>query len=106
MKSPQLKEFYVEQQAWIDAGCPLSGPFSTKFGMCMNVIVWRDIKRNEGREDVEHVGNELHAQFAALGSEAYPFNRDDRDTYWQEKWADKLWANPERLAWAKKHAEA
>lgn len=96
--SPELKQFYVEMQEWIDAGCPSEGEkFDPDYGLCYNCIRFGGVQ----------LQGELNLQFKDAGlSTVFPFNEDPelKDSYGDERLYGTIYENPARLAWIKKHA--
>lgn len=103
--SPELKQFYVEIQQWIDAGCPANGTFNHRFGLCTNVDLYAQDYR------IIKIASEQRNLFiAAFDDYSFPFYEKNEagthgDEYFIEKSNDALYKNPQRLAWIKQHAE-
>lgn len=88
-------EFYDEILAWIEEGTPIHKFFSGQFGLCSSFANW----------NAEHGGEfsaaPLKEEFKAAGLDAdFPFG----GLYFAESFADKLYSNPDRLAWIRAHS--
>ena len=90
-----LKQFYIEMQAWIDAGCPEHEAFRDYRALCSALTHWTESSS---------LVDEIISSFAAAGlSPNYPFNSSLRD-FENENDHNKIYQNPARLAWIKEHA--
>lgn len=99
--SPELKQFYIDLQKWIDSGFPEHHSFLPSLGICNN-LGWYCVHFNL---DLNKTKSDLTSQFAAAGLDTQvPFNKDFRD-FQIEKEDCKTYKNPARLAWIKKQAE-
>lgn len=99
--SPEMKQFYIALQKWIDLGCPQWTPFDRRDSICGNLIRYFSSIGGDARRPLRV---ELQKQFVGQGlSSMYPFNYGIRDLYYQE--SDNFYKNPFRLYWIKQMSE-
>lgn len=102
--SEELKRFYREYLAWVEAGAPLSTVFTETRGLCCNLLDWSKNTYPNRRKYIE-LSEEQGSLFMAAGlSISFPFHDDDTGEYYRECERDAAHLNPKRLAWVREHA--
>lgn len=91
----QLKQFCIELNAWIEAGCPEHKIFKIRDGICWNYSNW--IHPND---QYSFFPSDTPLR-AFLGS-TYPFS-GGYELFQIEQDSRTLYKNPARLAWIKEH---
>lgn len=100
--SEELKEFYKQLIAWIDANLPEHEYFVTYVGLCSNFSFFA---QHHGAYDYSHFTQEMVDQFVAAGLDPrYPFNRD-YSGYNTESTNDICYLNPKRIAFVRENAK-
>lgn len=90
----QLRQFCIELNAWIEAGCPDHKVFHRNDGICWNFAQWIGTKIGEY---IIPSSTPITKYFG----KTYPFGtQDDFET---EQANLTLYQNPARLAWIKEH---
>lgn len=85
--SKELKQFFIDLQAWVDAGFPEHSIFETDAGICLNLENY-DIYLVYDLEEI-------------FDFKDYPFNDNKRVSFDNECDTDTLWQNSKRLAFVK-----
>lgn len=103
--SVNLKVFFRDYLAWVEAGTPLHYAFSTALGLCNNVDSY-DYAICEASGKKVGLLSELEMLFRTEGLHRhYPFNNRNRyGTYDKESDARTMHLNPRRIAFVKKYA--
>lgn len=98
--SEELKAFYKDYAAWLDAGSVNNGVFTCCTGLCFALHKWADDKGYNLRA----LRLELKAQFINAGLDSgYQFNCGERN-YDVECDDETIHLNPARIALVRKHA--
>ncbi len=104
--SEELKRFYREFQAWLDAGRPKHPDFRSYVGLCSNLRAWADTNFTHKRYQL------LIDEQTALFDEAFgddhdgtPFDHLGFKYCHENGMYGHKYANPKRLAWIKEHAQ-
>ncbi|MFP1727999.1 hypothetical protein [Lonsdalea quercina] len=105
--SEELKQFYRDLQAWVDAGMPESREFSPDIATCPALLRWARLKLESTMPGVQGLLlDENEDLFISLDLDAYyPFNDGIRAEWWAEKATGTFYKNPERLAFIKEMAQ-
>ena len=100
--SPELKQFYVEMQEWIDEGCPPHRAFYRGYGLCTNLVEWMPQSISGWDSGLLE---EQHELFVKMGLDRNtPFNFGEVHLYHSEvdylpeNFANR-YLNPLRLFW-------
>lgn len=103
--SEELKQFYRDLQAWVDAGMPESREFSPDMAICPSLRGWMILNTVSGmpaaRLSVENEDLFISRDLYAF----YPFNDGSRAEWVEEKATGTFYKNPERLAFIKEMAK-
>ncbi len=94
-----LTQFYKEMQAWVDAGCPRHSVFTSREGLCDNLVRWC----NQQEKSNQSLFTQMRNQFREAGKNLYfPLNENTSSTVEAE--AGLCYTNKQRLDWIKRHA--
>jgi hypothetical protein len=95
-----LKTYYKAVQKWIEQDCPECQPFINGNGLCGNLHFF-----TTNPYKVQELRDEMTKQFVSEGlDDSYPFNDTD-NPYGLEGKLRKIFKNPQRLDWIKRHAQ-
>lgn len=62
----ELKEFYQDVQAWVEAGCPPHNVFQLDCGLCSQLEMWCETYCHD-KELADQIWDEQAAMFKAAG---------------------------------------
>lgn len=100
--SPNLQQFYIEINTWIESGCKGHKFFEADSGLCYNLSAFcRNANLSEA--EINYYSYTLREGFIRAAFEEHlPFNADYY-SYRRESCQHTLYKNPARLAWIKNH---
>ena len=98
--SPELKQFFLKINGWIEEGCPEHEVFLKEFGLCGTLQGYAQFLNLEDHP----LGDELDALLRPIDGTGLPFN-DALYEYRKEQNLGTIYQNPHRLAFIKKQVE-
>lgn len=97
--SPELKQFFVDIQQWINAECPIEIKHFQKYrSLCISLDTYLEVF-DLSAQPLRELKSLLEEEF---GTSVYPFG--GFGTYSAEVDSDIIYKNPERLAFIRKYA--
>ncbi|MFP1844424.1 hypothetical protein ACLEDU_02455 [Lonsdalea quercina] len=105
--SEELKQFYRDLQAWIDAGKIACSAFSIDTAVCSALRYWAIVKLGSTTlGERQALLEENENLFISHGlHESYPFNNGESCGWDEEEATGTFYKNPERLAFIKEMAK-
>lgn len=98
--SPELKQFYLALQKWIDDGAVDNRVFARSTGICASIVYWN--RRNTPFPEHNGIAIEFKKQLADRGLDTvYPWGEIEYDDAMEN---GTMYEDPKRLAWIAEHA--